>query len=83
MMGKYVRILNEVEAVRATETNIEELKKLANGVRKVSPEYNSLSYYSIVGLPHVLLVGHWLLKHTSGKLEIKSDWEFKKEYEPK
>ena len=82
-MGKYVRILNEVEAVRATETNIKELKKLANGVKKVSPEYISSSYYRIVGLPQILWVGQWLLKHPSGRLEIKSDWEFRNEYEPK
>ena len=82
-MGKYVRILNEVEAVRATETNIEELKKIASGVKKVTPECYSSSYYRIVGLPIVLWVGQWLLKHPSGRLEIKSDWEFRNEYEPK
>lgn len=82
-MGKYVRILNEVEAVRATETNIEKLKKIASGVKKVTPECYSSSYYRIVGLPIVLWVGQWLLKHPSGRLEIKSDWEFRNEYEPK
>ena len=33
-MGNYVRILEEVEAVRATEDNIEELRKLSTKVIK-------------------------------------------------
>lgn len=36
-MGNYVRILEEVEAVQATETNIEELRRLGGAVKKVNP----------------------------------------------
>ena len=83
-MGNYVRILEEVEAVQATETNIEELRKLGGlGVKKVIPDRNSASYYTIPGVNIVLWVGSWLIKHPSGMLEIKSSQLFHREYEPK
>ena len=82
-MGNYVRILEEVEAVRATETNIEELRKLAGDVRKIEPYPENYSYYEVPGLMEALWVGYWLIKHKSGRLEAKSNKLFLMEYEQK
>ena len=79
-MGNYVRILEEVEAVQATETNIEELKKL--GGEGITAWDNS-SYYIIPGINIALWVGSFLIKHPSGRLEVKSSKLFHREYEPK
>ena len=80
-MGNYVRILEEVEAVQATETNIEELRKLGGlGVKKVIPDRHSASYYTIPGINIVLWVGSWLIKHPSGMLEVKSSQLFHRDY---
>lgn len=83
-MGKYVRILEEVEAVQATETNIKELRGLGGvGVNKVQTAWDKSSYYIIPGINIVLWVGSWLIKHPSGRLEVKSSQLFHREYEPK
>ena len=82
-MGNYVRILGEVEAVQATETNIEELRRLGRAVKKVKPNENQPGYYTVPGVNIVLLVGSWLIKHPSGRLEVKSSQLFHREYEPK
>ena len=83
-MGNYVRILEEVEAVQATESNIEELKKLGGaGIRKIQAAWDKSSYYTIPGVNIVLWVGSWLIKHPSGMLEVKSSQLFHREYEPK
>ena len=83
-MGNYVRILEEVEAVQATETNLEELKKLGGaGVKKVQTAWDKSIYYTIPGINIVLWVGSWLIKHPSGRLEVKSSQLFHREYEPK
>lgn len=83
-MGNYVRILEEVEAVQATETNIEELKKLGGeGIKRVRASYDTSSYYTVPGVNIVLWVGSWLIKHPSGRLEVKSSQLFHREYEPK
>lgn len=83
-MGNYVRILEEVEAVQATETNIEELKKLGGaGITKTKTSLDKSSYYIIPGINIVLWVGSWLIKHPSGRLEVKSSQLFHREYEPK
>lgn len=83
-MGNYVRILEEVEAVQATETNIEELKKLGGaGITKTTTSWDKSSYYIIPGINIVLWVGSWLIKHPSGRLEVKSSQLFHREYEPK
>lgn len=83
-MGNYVRILQEVEAVQATENNIEELKKLGGeGIKKVQTAWDNSSYYIIPGINIVLWVGSWLIKHPSGRLEVKSSQLFHREYEPK
>ena len=83
-MGNYVRILEEVEAVQATETNIEELRKLGGaGIKKTKTAWDNSSYYIIPGINIVLWVGSWLIKHPSGRLEVKSSQLFHREYEPK
>ena len=83
-MGNYVRILEEIEAVQATETNIEELKKLGGeGIKKTKTSWDNSSYYIIPGINIVLWVGSWLIKHPSGRLEVKSSQLFHREYEPK
>ena len=82
-MGRYVRILEEVEAVQATESNIEELRKLGGAVKKVKPYENQPGYYTVPGVNIVLWVGSWLIKHPSGRLEVKSSQLFHREYEPK
>ena len=82
-MGRYVRILEEVEAVQATESNIEELRELGGAVKKVKPHENQPGYYTIPGVNIVLWVGSWLIKHPSGRLEVKSSQLFHREYEPK
>lgn len=82
-MGNYVRILEEVEAVRATEDNLEEIKKLAGGVKKFKSFSNMPGYYMIHGVVETLCIGDWLIKHKSGRLEVKSNKIFLMEYEPK
>ena len=82
-MGNYVRILEEVEAVRATETNIEDLRKLSSNVQRITPTLGKPSYYIVSGLNEVVWVGDWLIKHKSGRLEVKSNGNFLMEYEPK
>lgn len=81
-MGNYVRKLEEVQAVRAKENNINEIEKIAGKVQKITPTHGKESYY-IVGLPQVLWVGDWLIKHSSGRLEILSNAKFLQEYEIK
>lgn len=84
-MGNYVRILEEVEAVRATGDNLEEIKKLAGKEAVKRESYPKLPghYYIIHGVAEALCVGQWLIKHKSGWLEVKSNKMFLKEYEPK
>ena len=83
-MGNYVRILEEVEAVQATETNLEELEKLGGaGIKKFQTPWDKSSYYTIHGINIVLWVGSCLIKHPSGRLEVKSSQLFHREYEPK
>ena len=82
-MGNYVRILEEVEAVQATETNMEDLRRLVGAVKKVKPNENQPGYYTVPGVNIVLWVGSWLIKHPSGRLEVKSSQLFHREYEPK
>ena len=75
-MGNYVRILEEVEAVRATEDNLEEIKKLAGKAEKRKSFPNIPGYYMIHGVVEALCVGDWLIKHKSGRLEVKSNKMF-------
>lgn len=84
-MGNYVRILEEVEAVRATEDNLEEIKKLAGKEVVNRKPYPNLPgcYYIIHGVEKALCVGQWLIKHKSGRLEVKSNNIFLMEYEQK
>lgn len=82
-MGNYVRILEEVEAVRATETNIEELRKLSSDVQRITPTIGKPSYYIVRGLNEVVWVGDWLITHKDGRLEVKSNNIFLMEYESK
>lgn len=84
MIRKYVRILEEVEAIQAKEDNLEELRAFAGEVKKVDGQkeyYNC--YYIIPGLSVVLWQGSWLIKHPNGRLEIRSSQLFHNEYEPK
>ena len=81
-MDNYVRILEEVEAVKATETNIKDLEAIAGRVQKIHPSSNT-SYYIVQGVSQVLWVGDWLIKHKSGRMEVKSDKLFHQEYESK
>lgn len=84
MAKKYVRILQEVEAIQATEDNLKELREMAGDVRKVKGrEPDAPSYYTIPGINVVLWVGSWLIKYPNGRLEIKSSQLFHREYEPK
>lgn len=84
MAKKYCRILEEVEAVQATEHNLKELRDFAGDVKKVERDSPSLtSYYTVPGINIVLWVGSWLIKHPSGRLEVKSSQLFHREYEPK
>lgn len=84
MPKKYVRILEEVEAIQAKENNLEELRQFAGDIKKVEGEksyYNC--YYIIPGLSVVLWQGSWLIKHGNGRLEVKSSQLFHREFEPK
>ena len=84
MIKKYCRVLEEVEAVQATETNLSELRSLAGGVKKIEKnKERPTSYYTIPGINIVVWVGSWLIKHPSGRLEVKSSQLFHREYEPK
>lgn len=82
-MGNYVRIIEEVEAVRATESNIEELRKLSSNIQKITPIHGKNIYYIVYGVCGVLWEGDWLIRHKSGRLEVKSNSNFLMEYEPK
>lgn len=84
MIKKYCRVLEEVEAVQATETNLSELRSLAGDVKKIEKNAERPTiYYAIPGINIVLWVGSWLIKHPSGRLEVKSSQLFHREYEPK
>lgn len=84
MIKKYCRVLEEVEAVQATESNLSELRSFAGDVKKVGKGNGRMtSYYTIPGVNVVLWVGSWLIKHPSGRLEVKSSQLFHREYEPK
>lgn len=84
MAKKYCRILEEVEAVQATENNLSELRNFAGDVNKVEKGNGRMtSYYTIPGVNVVLWIGRWLIKHPSGRLEVKSSQLFHREYEPK
>ena len=86
MIKKYCRVLEEVEveAVQATETNLSELRSLSGDVKKIEKNAERpTSYYTISGVNIVLWVGSWLIKHPSGRLEVKSSQLFHREYEPK
>lgn len=84
MIKKYCRVIEEVEAVQATETNLNELRNLAGDVKKIEKNAERpTSYYTIPGMNFVLWVGCWLIKHPSGRLEFKSNQLFHREYEPK
>ena len=84
MIKKYCRVLEEVEAVQATETNLSELRSLAVDVKKIEKHAERpTSYQTIPGINIVLWVGSWLIKHPSGRLEVKSSQLFHREYEPK
>lgn len=82
-MGKYVRKLEEVEAVRATETNWEELKEFA-GVR-VNYYHHTLGkpFYYVEGHGRMLVVGYYMVKHEDGRVQIMTEEEFDDMYEPK
>lgn len=83
-MGKYCRILEEVEAVQAKENNLSELRAFAGDVRRIEGKEPSYPcYYIIPGVSIVLWQGSWLIKHNNGRLEIKSSQQFRQEYEPK
>ena len=45
MPKKYVRILEEVEAIQAKENNLEELRQFAGDVKKVEGEKSCNCYY--------------------------------------
>lgn len=87
MPKKYCRILEEVEAVQATIHNLEELRIFAGDVKKVPHISESMlritCYYIIPGVDEVLWAGDFLIKHPSGRLEVKSRQLFHREYEPK
>lgn len=84
-MGKYCRILEEVEAVQAKKDNLDELKsfteKDVKGIFCASEELPV--YYIIPGIDSVLWYGDWLIRHENGRLEIKKNNIFQQEYEPK
>ena len=82
MIKRYCRVLEEVEAVQATETNLNELRSLA-GEKIEKNAQRPTSYYTIPGINVVLWVGSWLIKHPCGRLEVKSSQLFHREYEPK
>lgn len=84
MIHRYCRILEEVEAVQATEDNLNELREMAGDVKKIAKNAErKTSYYTVPGVNVVLWVGSWLIKHPSGRLEVKSSQLFHREYEPK
>lgn len=79
-MGKYVRILEEVTAVRAKSDNLEEIKSLAGKAQRVHDQCGT--FYD-VGLLSVVWKGDWLVKHEDGKLGVMTDESFRSMYEPK
>lgn len=84
MAKKYVRILHEVEAMQATEENLQVLRDFAGDVRRIGCSSEALPcYYTIPGVDVVLWAGDWLIKHPNGRLEVKSNQLFHQEYEPK
>lgn len=46
MIKKYCRVLEEVEAVQATETNLSELRSLAGDVKKIEKNAERPTSYS-------------------------------------
>lgn len=77
---KYVRKIEEVQAVRADIDNLDELREIAPEIRR----HNRYSvFYDIADMPEVLWSGDWLVKHEDGSLEIISDRNFKNYYERK
>lgn len=84
-MTKYCRRLLEVEAIQATKDNLEELRKFSKAdVRRVELTYGKVfCYYQIPGLFRVIYKGQWLIKRPDGYLEVMTNSEFKREYEPK
>ena len=84
MTQRYCKILEEVEAIQATEDNLLELRDFAGDVTKVEKgDGRPTGYYMVPDLVVVLWVGSWLVKHNNGRLEIKSSQSFHREYEPK
>lgn len=84
MAQRYCKILEEVEAIQATEDNLLELRDFAGDVIKVEKgDGRPTGYYMVPGHVVVLWVGSWLIKHNNGRLEIKSSQSFHREYEPK
>lgn len=79
-MGKYVRILEEVTAVRAKSDNLEEIKSLAGKAQRVHDQCGT--FYD-VGLLSVLWKGDWLVKHEDGRLGVMTNESFRAMYEPK
>ena len=82
-MPKYVKTLEEVEAVQAKENNIEELRKIAPGIQQFKKKGTSATFYTIPGFIPCIWAGSWLIKHESGRLEVKGSQLFFREYEPK
>jgi hypothetical protein len=80
-MGTYVKRLEEVRAIRA-EDNLEEIRAFAGDAVQFYPNYGA-PYYEVRGLVRVLYVGHWLVKHEDGSLQVMDNREFEKEYTPK
>lgn len=81
MAKKYVRILQEVEAIQAKKSNLEELRAFAGDV-KIIDFCACKKCYDVPGVANYLFIGDWLIKH-NGQMEVMSNQEFKKEYEPK
>lgn len=81
-MKKYCRILEEVEAIQATDSNLEELRDFAGDVKKVIIDKRTCCY-TIPGVYAALWPGEWLIKHHSGRLEINDNDEFSRDYELK
>lgn len=80
-MGTYVKRLEEVEAIRAGD-NLEEIRALAGAEVDYYLKLET-PYYVVQGVVRVLWVGNWLVKHNDGWLQVLSDDEFRRIYEPK
>lgn len=85
MARKYVRILEEVEAIQAQEDNLEQLREFAGDVKKFTGDRfeNKTAFYTVPGINTLLWCGSWLIKHPNGRLEVRSSQLFHREYEPK